>query len=97
MRWQIAPEYGSHEPSSDTESTLSDEEGPREEEAVEPEDVDQSNLEKAGTQRDNSSLAPPTRPTTLAKGRTRSSRKEPPCAPVGFWHYKMVCGLALTN
>ncbi|KAH7077425.1 hypothetical protein FB567DRAFT_563451 [Paraphoma chrysanthemicola] len=33
--------------------------------------------------------APPTRPATLQQGRTRSSRKEAPLEPVGFWHWSM--------
>jgi hypothetical protein len=35
------------------------------------------------------------RPTTLQKGRTRSSRKDAPQPPVGFWHWQMVCVVPL--
>jgi uncharacterized Zn finger protein len=96
--WQIAPDYENHhESSSSTEDdSTEDEEEPRFEEihdtSTRPPLVDEQpdTLEKAETQQDNLVSAAPTRPTTLQKGRTRSSRKEEQCAPVGFWHYKMV-------
>ena len=47
-------------------------------------------IEKVETQRDDGGAVPASRPTTLHKSRTKSSRKEGPPAPVGFWHWQMV-------
>jgi hypothetical protein len=95
MHWQIAPEYQREaiaEDTSDSDSTISDEEAVSEERSNErdsgvPNGVD---IEKTETATTEAATVPPTRPTTLQKGRTRSSRAAPPCEPVGFWHYKMV-------
>lgn len=101
--WQIAPHYDNdHESSSDTESDSSEnEEEPRFEEIRDhstqstPIGGQDDLLEKTETQQDNIGLAVSARPTPLQKGRTRSSRKEEPCPPVGFWHYKMVRSFVL--
>lgn len=95
--WQIAPEYEHGDDSSDSESTVTEdeEEVPQEEVRTPSEQIPALlNIEKAETQDEDGTSAPPTRPTTLQKARTKSSRSQAPPDPVGFWHYQMVCCLA---
>lgn len=89
---QIAPHY-EHDPMSDSEESSTEEDDEiteTEERGAHAEAVDSADLEKAETQQDATMTA--TRPATLQKGRTRSSRRirEEPHPPVGFWHWKMV-------
>ncbi|KAF2684996.1 hypothetical protein K458DRAFT_301687 [Lentithecium fluviatile CBS 122367] len=95
---QIAPHY-SHDAHTDSESDTSDSdsdritevEGRGSGEREEVEVVDHADLEKAETQQDSATTGTVTRPTTLQKGRTKSSRRgrEERCPPVGFWHWQM--------
>lgn len=90
---QIAPNYdhGQWPYNSDESSESESESEAQVEEALESAESAQHELdiEKAETQRDICSNVPAGRPTTLQRGRTKSSRKEPPQAPVGFWHWQM--------
>ena len=91
---QIAPHY-EHDPLTDGESSTTDDEDETTETDTrdgQREVVASSELEKAETERDFVSTAAATRPTTMQRGRTRSSRRvrEEPHPPMGFWHWKMV-------
>lgn len=91
---QIAPNYDhsqwpyNSDDSSETESETEE----HVIEAIESASSAQHELdiEKAETQCDTCGIAPASRPTTLQRGRSKSSRKEPPQTPVGFWHWQMV-------
>jgi hypothetical protein len=77
---QIAPIYeAEHVSESDSDSSSEEEES-----SV----GNRQDIEKVETQPDVArTLA--TRPTTLQKARTKSSRAQAPLEPVGFWHWKM--------
>ena len=82
---QIAPHYDHDQwpynsDSSETESEAEDQ----------VESQHELDIEKAETQADDGGIVPARRPTTLQRGRTKSSRKEVPRPPVGFWHWEMV-------
>ncbi|KAF2876218.1 hypothetical protein BDV95DRAFT_535626 [Massariosphaeria phaeospora] len=88
---QIAPHYEHDQIVSDSDSTVSEEEEEEEQELHNEspaQDGQEMDIEKAETQRDAGPTPAPTRPNTLQKGRTKSSRREP-AAPVGFWHWSM--------
>lgn len=87
---QIAPHYDHeqwpYDSDSDSEENSGEGSVAREEVAEEsPPDI-----EKTETQADVGPSAPASRPTTLQRGRTKSSRKESQQEPVGFWHWSMV-------
>ncbi|CAO2648741.1 Nn.00g096900.m01.CDS01 [Neocucurbitaria sp. VM-36] len=89
---QIAPHYDHEQWPYNSDSTDSESEIEEQvEEAVESAGFDQHgfDMEKAETQRDVGGIVPTGRPTTLQRGRTKSSRKEVPQDPVGFWHWQM--------
>ena len=88
---QIAPDYDDVSSSdSDSDSTNS-EEGERVESSERTRTASELNIEKAETQREVGEMPQPVRPSTLQRGRTRSSRKEQQTLePVGFWHWQMV-------
>ncbi|KAH8731524.1 hypothetical protein GQ44DRAFT_604878 [Phaeosphaeriaceae sp. PMI808] len=85
---QIAPSYNHEEWPYNSDSSSDDESG---EDSVAREEVvdDQLNIDKVETQRDVQEHVPASRPNTLQRGRTKSSRKEPQQAPVGFWDWSM--------
>ncbi|KAJ4370761.1 hypothetical protein N0V83_005283 [Neocucurbitaria cava] len=98
---QIAPHYDNEQwpYNSDSSDSESETEG-QHEEAVESHDVESPDstdqhafdMEKIETQRDTGGIVTATtatRPTALQRGRTKSSRKEAPQEPVGFWHWRM--------
>lgn len=88
---QIAPHYDHDQwpyntDSSDTDSDSDDQaQGTSESAASAQHGLD---IEKAETQRDLATI--PTARPALSRGRTKSSRREAPQAPVGFWHWQMV-------
>lgn len=88
---QIAPNYA-HEQWPYNSSSESDSD--TEEEVVSAlesgETQDALDIEKAETQRDIGPAMLPSRPGTLQRGRTKSSRREAQLEPVGFWHWHMV-------
>jgi hypothetical protein len=77
---QIAPNYEvEHVSESDSDSSSEGEESPV---------GNRQDIEKVETQQDAArTLA--TRPTTLQKARTKSSRAQAPLEPVGFWDWSM--------
>ncbi|KAF2266275.1 hypothetical protein CC78DRAFT_459613 [Lojkania enalia] len=84
---QIAPDYDHPDSSSDLESTIT--EDLEESNDIQTQTTNQLNIEKAETQHDYEAVQP-SRPATLQKGRSRSSRKAAtPPTPVGFWHWQM--------
>ncbi|KAF2112255.1 hypothetical protein BDV96DRAFT_649061 [Lophiotrema nucula] len=87
---QIAPDYDDASSSSDSESTISEEEEEQQESSERTQTASELNIEKAETQHEAGETPQPIRPSTLQKGRTRSSRKEQQALePVGFWHWQM--------
>jgi hypothetical protein len=87
---QIAPSYH-HEAWPYNSDSSSDDESGEGSTAREEVAEGQPDIEKAETQRDVGEIVQASRPNTLQKGRTKSSRKEPAQDPVGFWHWSMVC------